>query len=141
VPVYRSVAAIERLLRSHGGVRIAPMQEFDPKTGVLMGVTYCFELIVRGQVFPFQFELPIRVPVKATSRQREQAERTAYRLFFWWLESNLGLVDQGFIDLERVMLAWIAVVGPDGRTTVGNIMLQAIASGNLQAALGDGRSS
>jgi len=90
---------------------------------------------VKGTLYPFRFDIPIKVPRGATDRQRGQVERTVYRQFYWWLENNLNLVDAGFVDLERVLLAWIAVLGPEGQTTVGNLMLQAISSGKLQPAL------
>jgi hypothetical protein len=138
VPAMTTWGQIERLLRSHGATSIAPVSEYDPKTRVLVGLAFCFEMNVKGTVFPFRFDMPIRKV--ARERDRAQAERTAYRQFFWWLENNLNLVDLGFIDLERVLLAWIAVMGPEGKTTVGNLMLQAITAGSLQPALADGRS-
>ena len=126
---------IERLLRTHGATQVAPMSEYDEQTHQLAAVSFCFTMNVRGTSYPFRFDIPIRLPNRTTDRQRAQAERTAYRQFYWWLENNLNLVDAGFVDLERVLLAWIAVLGPEGGTTVGSLMLKAISEGKLQPAL------
>ena len=48
------------------------------------------------------------------SKDREQAERIAWRQMFWWLKAQLALVDMGMVESAEVLMPYM--LAPDGRT-------------------------
>lgn len=48
------------------------------------------------------------------AKDRDQAERIAWRQMFWWLKSQLALIDLGMVESAEVLLPYM--LGPDGRS-------------------------
>lgn len=124
VPAQKSVAEIIALLMHAGAVAINQ----DLKDGKLTGLS--FVLPFSGGRIPYQ--LPLRVgPVfdkingrrdpygrfsrkEMAPKDREQAERVAWRQLYWWLKSQLALIDLGMVEAAEVLMPYM--LGPDGRS-------------------------
>ncbi len=48
------------------------------------------------------------------AKDREQAQRVAWRQLYWWLKSQLALIDLGMVETAEVMMPYM--LGPDGRS-------------------------
>ena len=47
-------------------------------------------------------------------KDREQAERIAWRQLYWWLKSQLALIDLGMVESAEVLMPYM--LGTDGRS-------------------------
>ena len=123
VPVGTTYEQIRKMLVKFGVREMAPLERITEK-GDVMGVRFVFRLPTNsGKIVPFMFDVPIAYPPNATQVQRGQAERTAWRRLYYWLDANLDLVSDGYVDLVRVLLAWVML--EDG-STVGDHVYQNI---------------
>ena len=126
VPVGKSVAEITDLLVRAGAMAISTNYRADRSIESLS-----FVIPVSGGRIPYL--LPIRVdPVferlwkrrvrkgwgpaheKLKAQDREQAGRIAWRQMFWWLKSQLALIDLGMVRAEEVLMPYM--LANDGRT-------------------------
>jgi hypothetical protein len=121
VPVAKSIGEIMGLLVQAGAVAIN--QELDG--GRVTGLSF----VIRVPDGQLPFRLPVRVdPVfqklngrrnhwdqtKHKAKDREQAERVAWRQLYWWMKSQLALIDLGMVQAAEVLLPYM--LGRDGRT-------------------------
>jgi hypothetical protein len=141
VPVSKSIGEIMGLLVRAGAVSIN--QELEG--GKVIGLS--FVIPVSGGRIPYK--LPVRVDpvfeklngrrekwgqysrVTMAEKDREQAERVAWRQLFWWLKSQLALIDLGMVETAEVLMPYM--LGPDGRSffdTYKPRMLEAPANPN-----------
>jgi hypothetical protein len=126
VPPHKTAGEITNLLVRAGATQVS----LDYKDSKIVGMRFTYP--VDGYVVPFC--LPVRVePVfkvlngrrtpdawKRGNRQdmaekdREQAERVAWRQLLRWTEAQLAMIDTGMVKTEEVFLpyAWT----PGGRT-------------------------
>lgn len=124
VPASKSIAEIFTLLVQAGAVSINQNLE----SGKMVSVS--FVLPYGGQRIPYS--LPARVdPVfhalngrrdvrgqfarsKMAEKDREQAERVAWRQVYWWLKAQLALIQLGMVEAGEVLMPY--AIGNDGRT-------------------------
>lgn len=123
VPVSKSVGEITGLLVGSGASNINSEYE----GGKIVG--FSFTLRVGQNVL--EYKLPVRVtpvekifngrrdksrqfPAGWRERDRDQAERVAWRQLYWWLKSNLALIDLKMVAPPEVFLPYM--IGKDGRT-------------------------
>lgn len=121
VPASKSKDQITKLLLKHGATQIGWYEEYDTDACRVTAICLGFTIPVKEMTLPFRMKVPLKAGPRQT--QYEQAVRVAYRNIYWWLETNLGFVDLGFIDLERVLLAWIEMPMQAGGGTVGDHVL------------------
>jgi hypothetical protein len=50
----------------------------------------------------------------SAAKDREQAERIAWRQLYWWLKSQLALIDLGMVESAEVMLPYM--LGSNGHS-------------------------
>lgn len=122
VPVARSRAAIDALLRDWGCTGLGWSDDFDAQRAALRfrwtheGVEYLARFVV---------QLPDDAALKKTMRAsyptrkqlddyREQRARQAYRVLLLWIKAALNAVDAGLVSAASVFLPWLE--GADGRT-------------------------
>jgi hypothetical protein len=92
----------------------------DYKNGVISGIRWVMP--VAGM--PVLFEMPIRVePVlkKMGGRDREQAERTAWRQLLRWVQAQNALIEVGMAQAGEIYLAYM--VNPGSNQTLFEHML------------------
>lgn len=123
VPVAKSIGEITRLLIDSGARNISSDYDAGRVTG------FSFVLQIGSNQIPYK--LPVRVepvlkifsdrrkktrhyPTDWQGRDRDQAERVAWRQLFWWLKANLALIQLNMVSPAEVM--WPYMLGPDGRT-------------------------
>jgi hypothetical protein len=140
VPVSRSKAAIEELLRQHGATEFA--SGWDPTHDRMQ-----FRLFDRT----IRFVLPRpdpqarkfthdrrgfrRVPNSVT-RSLEQADRQRWRALYLVIRAKLEAVEAGIAVFEQEFLAFVVMA--DGMT-IGDVLVPRIQSGEQHLLLGDGR--
>ena len=122
VPVEKSIGEIMGLLVRAGAVAIN--QELAG--GMVTGLSFVIP-IGAGRL---PFKLPVRVdPVfkklngqrkrdgqfcqtAMAGKDRAQAQRVAWRQLYWWLKSQLALIDLGMVETAEVLMPYM--LGPDG---------------------------
>lgn len=123
VPVSKSIGEITRLLVDAGALNISS----DYEAGKVTGFSFVLR-VGNGQV---PYKLPVRVepvlqiftdrrrktrhyPTGWQQKDRDQAERVAWRQLFWWLKANLALIQLNMVAPAEVL--WPYMLGPDGHT-------------------------
>jgi hypothetical protein len=124
VSVEKSIGEIMGLLVRAGATSIN--QELD--SGQVIGLS--FVIPVSGGCIPYK--LPVRIePVfqklngrrdrygqwsqsTMAKKDREQAARVAWRQLYWWLKSQLALIDLGMVETAEVLLPYM--LASDGRS-------------------------
>jgi hypothetical protein len=48
------------------------------------------------------------------AKDREQAERVAWRQLYWWLKAQLAMIDLGMAEAGEILMPYM--LGPDGRS-------------------------
>jgi len=122
VSVQKSIGEILGLLVRAGAVAIN--QELEG--GKVIGLSFTIP-IGPGRI---PFKLPVRVdPVfkklnnrrspygqfnrsNMAAKDREQAERVAWRQLYWWLKSQLAMIDLGMVETAEVLMPYM--LGTDG---------------------------
>jgi hypothetical protein len=123
VPVGRTIGEITALLIEAGAKSI--------NTNYDLGriISLSFVLPIGRREVPYS--MPIRVdpvekiftarrikhrqyPAGWKQRDRDQAERVAWRQLFWWLKANLALVELGMVKPDEVL--WSYMLDREGRT-------------------------
>jgi hypothetical protein len=125
VPVARSIGEIMSLLTQAGALAINQ----DIEGGQVSAIHFVLPYGGGGRL---SYKLPARVdPVfkiingrrvnggqfdrKAMAgKDREQAARVAWRQLFWWLKSQLALIDLGMVQPHEVMMPYM--LDSSGRT-------------------------
>jgi hypothetical protein len=143
VSVEKSVGEIMGLLVRAGAVAINQELANGTVTGLSFVIPHGngripYKLPVRTEPV-FQRINKRRVPYGQFSRtamvakDREQAERIAWRQLFWWLKSQLALIDLGMVQSSEVLMPYM--LGSDGRTFFeihGPKLLEAAPSGETK---------
>ena len=127
VPVSNSIREIQELLVQAGATSIN--LNFSG-TGSVTGLAFLIPYGKNGNSIPYK--LPVRtaaVAAKFDSRRqeahpfnankwkekdREQAERIAWRQLYWWLKSQLALIELGMVETAEVLMPYC--VGANGLT-------------------------
>ncbi len=133
VPTGRTIGAIRKILIPRGVTSLGTIDDVDPVSHQVTAVGLGFAMMVRGREVPFRFTVPIKLGRNATQNQRAQAERTAYRNIYWWLENAVNLADIGCVELERALLAWIAIPDSAGGGNAGDHILTMLEHGGWPA--------
>jgi hypothetical protein len=125
ISVQRTAQEIQALLAEAGARQI--VMDYG-EGGKITGMH--FLLIVRG--VPFPFKLPVRTESvqkifkqrrtqtqrwdarKYEQRDREQAERVAWRQLLRWIQAQLAMVDAGMVETREVFAPYL--MDPTGRT-------------------------
>ena len=114
VPAARSVQYIENKLVVHGAKQI--MKEYD-KDNRLSSI--CFIIDVNGQEMPFKLPAKMeqcqailtsrrkKITGESEKRDREQAERTAWKLLSDWTDIQMSLIELGQVDLLEIFLPYV----------------------------------
>lgn len=121
----RTAGEITSLLIAAGARQIA--MDYD-QTGKCVGMH--FVLMVRG--IPFPFKLPVRTEAvqkifkerrvqtmkwradEFEAKDREQAERVAWRQLLRWIQAQFAMVDAGMVETREVFAPYL--LDPTGRT-------------------------
>jgi hypothetical protein len=121
VPAARSVAEITELLRKAGARAIS--------TNFREGKVESLSFVMPFANHDVPYQLPARVePVfkllngrrqpygqaQMAAKDREQAERVAWRQLYWWLKAQLAMIELGMVESAEVLLPYM--LGPDGRS-------------------------
>lgn len=124
VPASRSMGEVTGLLVEGGARRI--MTEYDD-AGSVSGIAFAMETPLGRQSFLLPVEVDKvhqvlqRAPRRSHhARNREQAEKVAWRVLKDWLEAQLALIRIGMVGLDQVMLPYMEA--RDGRTVYELIM-------------------
>jgi len=123
----KSVADIQRVLSSHGVLRV--IVEFGPDR-IPAGLSFAIET----QFGPRAYRLPAningveavlqkqlkqgKVPRKLASR--EQAARVAWRILLDWVSAQLALIESGLVVVDQVFLPYMLA---NGNQTVYQVMV------------------
>jgi len=125
VPVERSLAEITGLLIRAGACAIntnfAPGGKVESVSFVLPYGAGRIPYLLPARVDPVFKKLNGqrsrwgRFPQhEMVAKDREQAERVAWRQLFWWLKSQLALIELGMVESAEVLLPYM--LGHDGRS-------------------------
>jgi hypothetical protein len=124
VPVSKSIGEILALLVRAGATSINQELEGGKVTGL--------SFVIPMGAGRIPYKLPVRVdPVFAklngrrdvwgkfgqrgmAAKDREQAERVAWRQLYWWLKSQLALIDLGMVQAGEVLMPYM--LDREGRT-------------------------
>ena len=124
VPVGKSINEIMGMLVHAGATAINQ----DLAAGRVVGLSFVIPMPA-GKI---PYKLPVRTePVfqklngrrdvwgkfsrnRMATKDREQAERIAWRQLFWWLKSQLALIDLGMVQAAEVLMPYM--LAGDGRT-------------------------
>ena len=108
VPVSRSRAAIDKLLRQWGCSAIRWTDDFDSRVSML-------EFTWTHEDVPYHARLKLdhRVP-GASAKEQDQRSRSLHRVLLMKVKSDLNCVDAGLVTGVEVFLSHL--VGADGRT-------------------------
>lgn len=124
VPASRSIGQVQSLLVK-GGAR-AIMSEYGDD-GTSAGISF----MVETAFGPRSFKLPVNVDkvhavlgkqrVQPRFREREHAERVAWRILKDWLEAQLAIIETEMVTLDQVMLPYMRA---QGDATVYELMVE-----------------
>jgi len=138
VPVSKSIGEIMGLLVHAGATAIN--QELEGRK--VVGLSF----VIPTAAGKIPYKLPVRTdPVfktlnsrrdkwgqfnqtKMADRDREQAERIAWRQLYWWLKSQLALIDLGMVQAVEVLMPYM--LAADGRTFFETHGPKLLASGD-----------
>ena len=123
---------ITNLLMSAGAIAIN--QEIEE--GKVVGLSF----VIPYGAGRIPYRLPLRIePVfkklngarknfrmDAEVKDREQAERIAWRQLFWWLKSQLALIDLGMVEAAEVLMPYR--LGANGQTMFDSYKQKLIAA-------------
>lgn len=118
VSAQKSIGEVTAILMSAGARQI--MTEFDDR-GCPSGVTFTVPTSDGMRAF----SLPVNVdkvavvlkrqfPSSALMREREQAERVAWRIAKEWLRAQMAIVETEMVTLDQVMLPYMRTL--EGKT-------------------------
>jgi hypothetical protein len=118
IPVERSQAEIEKLLRSHGAEKF--MRGEDGNREVIACWLNARQLM---------FELPLPDPAKFKSQERQaKRRRSCWRALLLCIKAKFVSVESGVESFEDAFLAQIVVPTEDGRSSrMGRVAAQHIA--------------
>lgn len=118
VPPDRTVLQIHSILRKAGAAQV--MTNYDDAR-VPVGVTFLIDTKRGKRAFtlPVNTERVFQVlqkdpTIRTSFKNKEQAERVAWRVAKDWLEAQMALIATEMVSLEEVMLPYMRSV--DGRT-------------------------
>ena len=131
----KSAQQITAVLQKLGVQQI--LTEFGD-AGEITGLT--FSVLVNDQVWPYR--LPIRVEAvfavingrrqrsrtKMINTDRKQAERTAWRQLFRWVEAQVAIIATGMVQVDEVFLPYLRARG-------GQTFFESLSVDNYQKAL------
>ena len=126
IPATKTAAEITELLVRHGATQIA----LEYREQKIVGLKFAYP--IRGAIVPFS--LPVRVePVfrilngrrpketwrrgsqqQMAAKDRDQAERVAWRQLLRWVQAQLAMIDTGMVETVEVFIGYIQ--GPRGWT-------------------------
>lgn len=114
VAASRSVAWIEQQLVKHGAKQI--LKQYDD--GILSGI--CFMINIDGQEMPFKLPAKVRecqlvleqnlgrrARPETRKKLREQAERTAWKILFDWVGSQMAMIELAQVELMEIFLPYL----------------------------------
>ncbi len=136
VPIERSRAKIEKLLRAWGCRQIGWLEDTTDEVSVY---EVQFSLLgEQGERLTARFHIELEQDDGLTVRQQERRDRGRFRTLFLWLEGALRAVEAGIVPPEAIFLAWLA--GPDGTTVWEAVRphLARLESGGARGLLGSG---
>ena len=132
VPVTRSKAALEDMLRRYGATGFTVAEDYASRT-----VVVAFFLRPRPAEDPIEIRFPIGYDatlaklrkMDAFTRRADanaQAERVAWRHLVLWVDAALSAVDSGLYSLQEAFFAHAMIDTPGGRRiraadAVGNV--------------------
>ena len=133
VPVDRSRAEVQEVLRRYGATRVA--EAWLPGCAAVQ-----FE--IGGLVAKIEIPMPTSIEVAATLKRKRptevairravtQAERQRWRAFVLLLKAKLESVAMGVVSFEREFLAHLLL---DNGTTIGAAMEHALRAGETRLA-------
>lgn len=125
VPAERSLAEITGLLIRAGACAIntnfAPGGKVESVSFVLAYGAGRIPYLLPARIDPVFQKLNKRRDTwgrfsqrEMAAKDREQAERVAWRQLFWWLKSQLALIDLGMVESAEVLMPYM--LGTDGRS-------------------------
>lgn len=123
VPAEQSAAEMMALLAAHGARRIS--YEYDGQ-GNVVGLSFT----VHAGAAELEFRVPVdhQAVYRVLQRQADlhqvpgkyakpdQARRVAWRVALRWVESQMAILEVGMVRLEQVMLPYLVVDPPTGKT-------------------------
>lgn len=124
IPVHRTIAEVQGVLLKVGARQIS--QDYANKSGEpsIVGMSFCidvngapllFNLPVRtGQVFLKLQSMRSRNREKFESKDRESAQRIAWRQLLRWVEAQMAMIDAGMALTHEVFMPY--AVDRHGRT-------------------------
>lgn len=134
VPIERSRAKIEKLLRAWGCRQIGWLEDTVEGTYEVQ-----FSLLSeQGETLRARFYIQLERDEGLTVRQQERRDRGRFRTLYLWLEGALRAVEAGIVPPEAIFLAWLS--GPDGMTVWEAVRphLGRLATGTARGLLGPG---
>jgi hypothetical protein len=134
VPVDRSRAEVQKVLRRYGATRIA--EGWTPQGA-------CVHFEIRGTIVKLELPMPTVVEVRAALKNKsptehalrracDQAERQRWRCFVLLLKAKLESVDMGVVTFEREFMPHLVL---DTGATVAEAIEQALTQGKTRLAL------
>lgn len=139
VPIERSRAKIEKLLRAWGCRQIGWLEDTTDEVSVY---EVQFSLLGEGgEKLAARFHIELQREDGLTVRQQERRDRGRFRTLFLWLEGALRAVEAGIVPPEAIFLAWLS--GPDGTTVWEAVRphLKKLSTGSARGLLGPGLDS
>lgn len=136
VPIERSRAKIEKLLRAWGCRQIGWLEDTRDEFAIY---EIQFSLLSeQGDRLTARFHIELHQDDGLTARQQERRDRGRFRTLFLWLEGALRAVEAGIVPPEAIFLAWLA--GPDGTTVWESIRphLKQLSAVGTRALIGPG---